>query len=237
MSFLESVLASILAGILLILLGGFFSQTARWVFTSIFGRILEIDIEFVFRNPRDASQDIVKDLSRASSIRLFTGRGNELQRETFSEAFARLEKGGISEFKVLLPAYSPSSEEPDWIDQREEELAEFDSAYGTGLLRTQIATNVNFLANHVSKNKLELRFYQYPHIGRILITDRVAYFTPYRKDAHGRDCRVIKYRRGGDTYEVLARLFDQLWHVSKKSFNQAPHKVPGEPNTSAEAIV
>jgi hypothetical protein len=92
------------------------------------------------------------------------------------------------------------------------ELAAFDPAFGKGILRDQIETTTKFLSSYIVSGDVELKFFNYPHIGRILITDRVLYFTPYRQDAHGRDSHVIKYRRGGEMYDFFLRLFNQLWN-------------------------
>jgi hypothetical protein len=102
----------------------------------------------------------------------------------------------------------------DWTADREAEIARFDPAFGGGVLAGQIDSTIAFLARPIEQSLVSMRLFNYPHIGRILITDRVAYFTPYRADAHSRNCRVIKYRRGGEMYDYLSRLFDQLWRTS-----------------------
>jgi|SRR5215213_9264367 len=211
--FVITILAEIVAGVLLIMIGGVFSKSARWVLTATLARLLDIDVEFVFRSKREADEDLRHEIGRASFVYLMTGRGNELQRDTFEKAFDFDPQGGETRFKILLPRARPD-EQPDWTAQREGELASFDKAYGSGILGNQIETTVRFLAAHVAAGKVELRHFHYPHIGRLLITDRVVYFTPYRTDAHGRDSRVIKYRRGGEMYDFFLRLFNQLWNYA-----------------------
>jgi hypothetical protein len=91
----------------------------------------------------------------------------------------------------------------------------FDHAFGRrGLLTEQIETTAGFLDEYVRAGRVEIRRYNSPHIGRILITDRCAFFNPYRSDAHGRDCPVFKFRRG-ELYDNYARLFEQLWRVAE----------------------
>jgi hypothetical protein len=209
--FLEGVLASLVAGILLIALGSFLSKKARWVLTATLGRLLDIDIEYVFRTQEELSEDLRKELNRASFIYLLTGRGSDLQRETFASVLSHRQKGRLSQFKILLPEPRPKAGETDWTAQRENELAAVDPAFGKGVLRDQIETTVKFLSSYVDSKDVELKFFNYPHVGRILITDRAAYFSPYRQDAHGRDSSIIKYRHGGEMYDFLLRLFNQLW--------------------------
>jgi hypothetical protein len=207
--FIITILAELVAVVLLAIVGGFFSKKFRWVLTVIFGRLLDIDVEHVFRNKREAREDIHDEIDHASFIDLLTGRGNELQRDTFAGVLTATPKR--VRFRILVPEGQSLDGQANWTLQREKELAAIDPAYGNGILPKQIETNVNFVSSYLSAGNVELKRFNYPHIGRILITDRVAYFTPYQRDAHGRSSRIIKYRRGGEMYNFLARLFDQLW--------------------------
>jgi hypothetical protein len=209
--FFEGVLASFVAGILLVILGGFISRKMRWILTATLGRLLDIDIEYVFRKIPEFEEDLKRELGRAKFIYLFTGRGNDLQQETYTGVFNRRQRDKISQFRILLPDPKLKPGATDWLAQRNDELAAIDPPFGKGALRDQIEALVKFLDTYVSSGVVELKFYNYPHIGRILVTDRVAYFVPYRKDAHGRDSIKIKYRAGGDMYEWFLRFFNQLW--------------------------
>ncbi len=209
--FIETILAELVAGVLLILMTGLLSKRARWVLTGVLGRLLDIDVDYVFRRKEDADSDIREEISRASFLYLLTGRGSELQRETFADALSASSKKVNFKFRVLLPETNPTKGQPNWTEEREAEVAAFDPAFGKGILRDQIDTNAKFLSRYITAGGFELRRFNYPHIGRILITDRAAYFTPYRQYAHGRNSPVIKYRRGGEMYDFFLRLFDQLW--------------------------
>ena len=200
-----TIIAELIAAALLVLLGGFVSRRLRWVLTIVLGSILGIDIEYVFRNKSQADDDIRNEISHSSFLYLLTGRGNELQRDTFKQALS-----GVSEFKILLPVASVPHGVVDWTAEREQEMARIDPAFGTGILPKQIETNAEFLKGYVNSGTVQLKRFNYPHIGRILITDRAAYFTPYRQGSHGRDSDIIKYRRG-EMYDCLMRLFNQLW--------------------------
>jgi hypothetical protein len=210
-SFIKSIITELVAASLLIILGGILSKKARWLLTVILGRLLDIDVEYVFRNKREADDDIRKEIDRSSFVYLLTGRGSDLQRDTYTAALGAGNKGRRPKFRILLPVTKPVPSEPDWTWQREQEVAMIDPGYGKGILRDQIETTARFLSNYTSTGNVELRRFNYPHIGRILITDRAAYFTPYRQDMHGRDSNVIKYRRGGEMFEFYLRLFNQLW--------------------------
>jgi hypothetical protein len=189
------------------------SSRARWVLTGILGRLLDVDIDAVFTDKRAAEADVRKELARAREIAIFTGRGNELQRDTFDPVFLHRPAAKALRVRILLPR-TDGSGEFDWTQQREEELSKFDRAFARhGLLKDQIETTARFLEGYVSTARVELRRFNCPHIGRIILTDRCAFFTPYRHDSHGRDCAVYKYRRG-DLYENYTRLYEQLWMAS-----------------------
>jgi hypothetical protein len=209
----ETIIAELIAGFLLLILGGLLSKKARWVLTATLGRLLDVDVEYVFRSKREADEDIRREINRTSFIYLLTGRGNELQRETFAGALRTTSTGAKPIFRILLPIARPKAGQDDWTGQREKEIASIDLAFGNGILREQIETTVKFLDKYVDAGVVEVKRFNYPHIGRVLITDRVVYFTPYRRDAHGRDSSVIKYRRG-EMYDFFLRLFDQFWGQS-----------------------
>jgi hypothetical protein len=213
---INGVLASIIGSLILLFMGGIFSRYARWLLTSILGRLLDVDIEYVFRSKDEAYKDIKIELRRSSFIYLFMGRGNDIQNNNFIEVLQHQTHGKLPEYKIMLPSPIESTSSDDWIKQRENELAAFDPPFcGPGVLRHQIKTTIQYLQNFINKEEIELKLYNYPHIGRIVITDRFVYFTPYSARKHGRDSPIIKYRRGGEFYEFFWRLFFQLWEVSQ----------------------
>jgi len=213
MAFLLSGLSSLLAGVILLLVMSVMSPRFRWVLTGLLARMLTIDIDFVFPNKVAAQKDIEEELKRAKEVVIFAGRGNELQSETFAPILRGRHDGSKRPVRILLPRTELShQDEYDWTAQREGELAKFDSAFGSGLLRKQIEITVAFFQSYIADGTVDLRRFCCPHIGRILVTDRFAYFTPYRDDAHPRESCVYKFRRDGNMYDNLSRLFEQLWH-------------------------
>jgi hypothetical protein len=215
MSFFLNVVSSVLASIIVILAAGLLSRTARSMLVGALGRLVDIDVETVFRNPREAAPDLRRELERAGRVDLLTGRGSELERETFAGLLGA--GAGIRRrpFRLLLPDPRPVGEATDWTADRDKEVARFDPAFGGGVLAAQISSTIEFLSRPVEQGLVQLRLFDDPHVGRIVLTDRVAYFTPYRRDAHSRDCRVIKYRRGGEMYDHLSRLFGMLWRTAR----------------------
>ena len=211
--FILGMLASIAGGIAILLCTRVFGRWRRLLISAL-NRLAKADIERVFRNKIEAQSDIEQSIREAKDIAILTSRGNELQRSTFDSLFLHRPESRQFTFRILLPDTSIPKGQYDWTGQRERELAAFDSAFGGGLLHQQIATNASFLQPHIDAGKAQLRRFNAPHVGRVIIADGTAYYTPYRSDAHGRDCPVYKYRRNGEICRNYQRLFDQLWNAS-----------------------
>ncbi|WP_037912013.1 hypothetical protein [Actinacidiphila yeochonensis] len=212
MGFLRDTGASLFASALFVALAWALSKTARRFLRGLAAHLLHLDVEEVFRNSREAASDIKRELSRAREVSILTGRGAELQRDSFEELLLRCQARRCR-CRILLPKLDVAAGEANWITNREEEMQAFDAAFGTGLLRRQIAATYDYLAPLSVVGHLEVRDYSVPHIGRIVATERVLYLTPYTADRHGRESTVIKYRRG-ETYDFLMRLVDKLWAAS-----------------------
>ena len=209
--FILNVVAGIVGGLILIWVASLLSREARWILTGILGRLLHIDIDYVFKNKFDAQKDLTEEIKQAREVCVLTGRGNELQREVFASLFHEKPQKRVVKVGILLPRTECGQGEYDWTWQREMELSRFDQAYGNGLLRRQIEATELFVQRQPADSSIEMRRYNFPHVGRIIITDRYLYYTPYRDDIHGRDSKVYKFRSGGEMYDNYLRLFEQLW--------------------------
>lgn len=235
MSFTVSVFASVIGTVLVMMAGTLVSVFARRVLTDILGRFLKVDIEFVYNSPDHADADIKRDLSDARSVYIITGRGMDLQRSLPDCLGLGMGERCGKDVRVLLPDPDVPTDCVDWIAEREAEVAQFDADFGDGILRTQVETTVKYLQKPTKNGQMRLRGFNYPHVGRIIITNREAYFTPYRSDRHSQFCRVIKYRAGGDTYECLHRLFDNLWKVGRDLVDSAPEP-DSDQDTNTEVL-
>lgn len=217
------VISSLIAASLFVGVAALLSRAARWVLTGILGRLLDIDIEIVFSSPREAASDVTRSLMRSSRVDLLTARGSELQRETFAPFFKTLASSTACSLRVLLPSPLPSQPQHvvDWLARREDEVKLFDPAYGKGLLSSQIQTTILYLENFTDRVNVETRVHRLPLIGRILLTDDCAYLTPYSRFGHSRESHVIKYRRGGDMYEFLGRIFEETWAAGASPYSKS----------------
>lgn len=214
--FLLSILASVLGGFLLLVTAGLLSRRVKWLLTKILGHLLDVDIDYVYPSRTAANDDIISELKRAKRVDIFTSRGNELMLETFASVLGKKPERRRLELRILLPNANAKPGATNWVEKREKELASFDPAFGGGLLQRQIEAVVQFLGKYIEGEHLQLRRYRYPQFGRLIITDRVVFLNPYRRDAYGRDTKTIKFRRGGAMYDMLSRLFEDLWSDSEE---------------------
>ena len=68
LDFLASVAASIIAGIVLLAFSPVVFRSARAFLTQLAGRVLRIDVDYVFKDLKDASEDMVMEISQAASV-------------------------------------------------------------------------------------------------------------------------------------------------------------------------
>lgn len=219
MNLLTSVLASFLGTVLFVVIAALFSQKAKTIATAAVSALLGVDIERVFRRKQDKDfdDDLRSALADATEVCILAGRGAELNFDVFSPLFKGQQPEG-RRVRVLLPRTEAPAGEYDWVAHREREIRAFDRAFEKDLLRHQIETNARFVRD---AGTAELRRFNAPHVGRIVITDSCAYFTPYRADAHGVRSPVYKYRRGA-MYDNLKRLFEQLWDAGRPADEKSP---------------
>lgn len=208
-NFVLSIIASVVATLLLLITATWRSKNVRRVLTSIAATFLRVEIKYAFKSTKDAESEVKAALDRARYVRVFSSRGNEFQRTMYQSILQGAQRKKTI-VQVLLPDPTQKPQGTDWIDQREQEIATFDKAYGKGTLRRQIENNLQFLQAHIEAGRFEVRTYNYPHIGRIILTDDVLFLQPYKDYLHGRDCPVIEYGHG-DVYEMFSRFFDMLW--------------------------
>jgi len=209
-NFVQSVIASLVAAIIFLLISVTLSKSFRGALTALASEFLNVDVKYVFRNGRGAEPAIRDALGDGRTVKIFASRGNEFQRELYRPL---LDDGGERQVYLLLPAIEPRPNQTDWVASREAELAIIDRSFGRGTLGRQIDANVDFLRPYIKLGRFELRRYHAPHIGRIIITERYCFLTPYESKRHGRDSKVYQYRRG-DMYDMFVRFFDLIWNDS-----------------------
>ncbi len=206
-NFFLSVLASIVAAIVVVSFAFLVSRKARKLLTAIAAVLLHVEIRNVYSDGEEAEPFIKEALRRTKSVRIFAGRGNQFQRDLYEAALVGV-LGRKPNVRVLLP--DPESE---WVDYRERELSRLDPSFGGGTLRRQIKTVLGILAKFIEDARFEVRMYDFLHIGRIILTDESLFLTAYSEGFHGRHSRVYQYARG-DIYDMFSRFFEMAWDAS-----------------------
>src|SRR6266545_3107346 len=84
MTFFWNIVSSVVASVIVILAAGLLSRTARTMLIGALGRLVDIDVETVFRNPREAAPDVQRELERASRVDRLTGRPTAKRRSPAS---------------------------------------------------------------------------------------------------------------------------------------------------------
>ena len=212
MSFLNNVLGSVVGSLVIVMATALLSTRFKRALTAMAAAFLRVDVKYVFRDPNDARKDLEDAFMRSDNVRVFAGRGIEFQRDTY---FILLNgfHGRRPHVQVLLPDPLSPPRGTDWIEYREQELTPVDPSFAGGTLRRQIEGVLEFLRPRVDEH-LEVRTYDAPHFGRIILTDDYLFLNAYANGKHGRDSAVIQYGRG-EVYNFFDRLFTMIWEDSK----------------------
>ncbi len=189
-----------------------FSPRSRSFIITVASKIIGVDIINFFPDRASALSDMAKELSRADFVYFLTGRGQELQVEPFYSLLAgRSADKKHSVFNILLPITKDVGGHANWTKINEENLSRMDPAYGQGLLLKQIETSYETLNSYSCEMPIEIRRYNNPHIGRVILTDSCAYFNYYNYKSNAIHNPVIKFSANGLFYNVFLYYFKLLW--------------------------
>jgi hypothetical protein len=210
-SLLSGVISSIIGGALLIIIVPILSKKFKYILIWVFGNLIGFDVQVVFNTRKEAEEDLKMEISKSHIVKIFTTRGNELKNNTYANAFKSKSKSRV---QLILPSVDSSTN--SYLSMRERELvnlSELDS-HNTSMfyknsLFADVLNNIKYFAN--SKSNIELVVASAPLIGRIVILEQTSYFTIYRDDNEGSNCKTIKCARGSDMYHFLDRYFNQVW--------------------------
>lgn len=207
------VISSLAATSLTVAGGWVLSKRLRRVLTAMFSRLAGLPVQQMYKRQELASPDLARDLANAQWIRVLTGRGNELTRDTFKPVWT----GGMRPpqfVEVLLPDLQRG---PDsWVARREEDVRRADPTFSAGFLAEQVRTNTHFVTAAARRHgNVSLRFYDLPHTHRVIITNEVAYLTLYGGSVHGRHSPCVAARRPSLVYDLALSLFSAAWEQSE----------------------
>ncbi|MFI6322726.1 hypothetical protein ACIBG8_34660 [Nonomuraea sp. NPDC050556] len=206
------VVSSLIATALTVGAGWLGVAWPRRLLVKLLSRLLGLGIARSYATQSAANADLGADLRAARWIRVLTGRGNELTRDSFQEVW-RNEQRRLEGIRVLLP---DPADPGGWLRRREEEMVRTDPGMEGGLLAKQVSATVDYMRTVAAANsKVELRLLDAQHTARVIVTDRLAYFTPYLAGVHGRNSPCLVFSADSAMYDYCLRLFDGLWEVSE----------------------
>lgn len=195
----------------------FASSHARWLLTATLGKLLGVDVERVYPNKQGALADVEREIQRSHQVDMLTGRGNDLEAAHFQCLLSKRAASNKTRLRVLLPETRHLVSEVNWSEVNDREIALIDRSYGNGLLAKQIESVVEFLKPYLQEGKVELRRFNMPHLGRILITDRYVFVTSYPHHTRAEYAEVIKLARKGVLSDGYVRLFNLVWDNQRKA--------------------
>ena len=169
------------------------------------------EVRKVFQTRRHAEEHIARDIAGSRFVFALIGRGNYLQREIVNRL-----ADNTKLLRVIIPATKRQrgAKDPDWTAINEAELAKIDEAYRVpGTLAAQLAATAATLQTYRDRGVLDFREVNFPHLGRLIITEKNVYLTPYDDVRPSADNKTIAYAARPDavTYGHYLRLFNLLW--------------------------
>lgn len=200
--FINSILASLLATAIAAIFAFFFRKKLGLLVKQWLINVFDMGTYNIFSNDTNVEyqDDLKEELFKAKFIHIFTGRGSFLFEEPYRTV---LEKQNI-EIKILLPDIE-SDYDIDWIETALDRIATHEP------FREQVSASVKYIVSLCKKNpRLMLKKYHALAVGRIIITNCVAYFQPYTKDFSDKS-PVYKYKYGSFMYMWAVRYFDSYW--------------------------
>lgn len=179
----------------------------RWLVRQL-SALTGAGLERMYEQQRLASADLERDLEQARWVKVMTGRGNELTRDTFHPVW-RDAGHRVESVQVLLPDPGPDA---SWLHHRAAEIGSHDAAYRPGLLHDQVLANIRYVSTLAARSpRIEVRLFDLPHTCRAVVTDRVAYLTLYSAHQHGRTAPCLVFSSRSPMYAHVLRLFTVAW--------------------------
>ena len=158
------------------------------------------NIEFAFKN-------ICLEINRSKKIYIYTGLGTKI-RDIFHEIRANID------VTVFLPDTSPNSG-INWLEKRALEIKKSSNLGYYNDLRDAI-NEIDLIRSTLStfekenKGSTHIKRYNAPHTCRIILTNNVAFFSPYVKDKYIDSTPISCYLKGSYMYEHLEKTLTNL---------------------------
>jgi hypothetical protein len=208
-SFVLGFVSSLAATAFTVCIGLVGTARIRRVPTILLSRATGLGIREIFRQQKLANAVLAVDLGKARWVKVLAGRGNELTRDSFRTVWDYADSR-LESVQILLP--NPALGPRSHLADRETEMRRHDSGFKPGLLGEQVQANIEYISTVAAqRSNIELRVYDAPNIVRIVLTDKVAYLTPYTGSEHGRNSPCIVFMHPSPMYDFSMRMFSTTW--------------------------
>lgn len=203
-SFFVGITTSVIGSTIWFFFAALISGKFRKLLYRITDLILYTDIHYVYKDFKQAKDNVSSLLSKTSKVYIYTGRGNFLHDSEYLDTF---DNKNI-DVRIVLPVPDETNK---WLIQRADEMHLINDGFTAKTLSTDIKNVVTFLEPSIQGKKVQLRFSDSQHIGKIILLDSCAFFTPYQNNKFGQDTKVYKYGANTYMYHWLERYFTLLW--------------------------
>lgn len=195
----SSLIATIIWALLVLLFSPKFIRFIKKMMVSL----MDSGTAYIFKSYKSDEfiEDLDKEIKSAKRIWICASRGTFLMEQPYRKYLNQLD----IPICVLLPDINSDV----WLKLRTKEVSTSGAGYTEEAFKEAITSSCLFLK--VCKGKVKLKSYNCVHIGRLIMTDRVAYFVPYLSDTYGEDVAVYKYTANSTKYKWVERIFMEMW--------------------------
>lgn len=171
-------------------------------------------VELAFKTQRAASPEVARQVARAQWLKCFLARGNEFTRDTFASLWQP--DSTVHSIDLLFPDPETATD-GSWFVDRMNEVGRYDPGYRSDLVVNQVRSNIKYSMDKSSgDDRVKIRAYDFPHLARLVITDRVAFLTVFSdRPGHGAESRCIMVTQGSVIYNFCMRIFDKVWSEAR----------------------
>lgn len=173
----------------------------------------KLRIKAIYDEYEKAKPDVKRKLETASVIKIISIGGGtiaEAERGAILDILEKRTKAGESQIRILI-----ANPQGSGLQDRLKELEKIHPGkFDPEGLSKSIFANVRKITSRSCD--IELRLYDSKPVWRLFILDELAYVSAYLSDREGHESQMTVFEKGSDLFSAYERLFDVLWHSSKK---------------------
>jgi hypothetical protein len=222
-NFLVGVVSSLVASMLLLVAGTYlFPRVRIWVGAAL-GRVAGVGVIRMYPTQSAAAKDVAAAVLGARHVSILAARGNELVSGNLDDLWDKV--ATKERVTIVLPDYG-RTDPASWLTHHEEEAARYDPGFGENLLAEQVKSNSEYLRKRArGRANVHLENVDFPTVGRLVITDRIAFITLYSESSHGRDAPCLAAGLSSPFYHFAVRLFSMALRTGQHGQNGSDGEV------------